>query len=127
MPFLLTDALRKTIATDIKYLPIVAVTFQPESESVTFAFRVLVNGLCLLSTGGGPPALHMPEMTDESDDSDQDENPLPEQSRSQQPESGLDADDKSNCSVSTNSSRESTTSRALESETVPPTDDMDTT
>lgn len=40
-------------------------TFSAATESVTFTFRVLVNGLCLLSSGGGPPALHMPEMADD--------------------------------------------------------------
>ncbi|KAF9114854.1 hypothetical protein BGX27_009602 [Mortierella sp. AM989] len=43
------------------------VTFDKETNSVTYAFRVLVNGLCLLSSGGGPPALHMPEMSDDEE------------------------------------------------------------
>ncbi|KAG0023545.1 hypothetical protein BGZ80_009104 [Entomortierella chlamydospora] len=48
-------------------VPSLTVTFDRESKSVTFAFRVLVNGLCLLSSGGGPPALHMPEMADDEE------------------------------------------------------------
>ncbi|KAF9199005.1 hypothetical protein BGZ49_010929 [Haplosporangium sp. Z 27] len=56
-------------------VPSLTVTFDQENKSVTFAFRVLVNGLCLLASGGGPPALHMPEMADdeESDAEEQDE------------------------------------------------------
>ncbi|KAG0054029.1 hypothetical protein BGZ83_012105 [Gryganskiella cystojenkinii] len=54
-------------------VPSLTVTFNAVSESITFAFRVLVNGLCLLTSGGGPPALHMPEVSDESEDSDRDE------------------------------------------------------
>ncbi|CAO3567956.1 unnamed protein product [Mortierella alpina] len=46
-------------------VPSLTVTFSAATESVTFTFRVLVNGLCLLSSGGGPPALHMPEMADD--------------------------------------------------------------
>lgn len=52
-------------------LPYVAVTFSHATESVVFAFRVLVNGLCLLSSGGGPPALHMPEMEEDEEESDE--------------------------------------------------------
>ncbi|KAF9432588.1 hypothetical protein BGZ76_010592, partial [Entomortierella beljakovae] len=48
-------------------VPSLTVTFDQENNLVTFAFRVLVNGLCLLSSGGGPPALHMPEMADDED------------------------------------------------------------
>ncbi|KAG0348621.1 Deoxycytidine monophosphate (dCMP) deaminase [Podila humilis] len=51
-------------------VPSLTVTFNRKRESITFAFRVLVNGLCLLSSGGGPPALHMPEMADEDDESE---------------------------------------------------------
>ncbi|KAK3814887.1 MAG: hypothetical protein J3Q66DRAFT_441097 [Benniella sp.] len=48
------------------------VTFNKNSRTVVFAFRVLVNGLCLLSSGGGPPALHMPEtIEDEEPEGDQ--------------------------------------------------------
>ncbi|KAF9957280.1 hypothetical protein BGZ72_001966 [Mortierella alpina] len=46
-------------------VPSLTVTFNAATGSVTFIFRVLVNGLCLLSSGGGPPALHMPEMADD--------------------------------------------------------------
>ncbi|KAF9990182.1 hypothetical protein BGZ75_003308 [Mortierella antarctica] len=46
-------------------VPSLTVMFNATTESVTFTFRVLVNGLCLLSSGGGPPALHMPEMADD--------------------------------------------------------------
>ncbi|KAF9131292.1 hypothetical protein BGW39_002021 [Mortierella sp. 14UC] len=53
-------------------VPFLTVKFDRASESITFAFRVLVNGLCLLSSGGGPPALHMPEMADD-DESEEDE------------------------------------------------------
>ena len=49
----------------------IAVTFSRATESVVFAFRVLVNGLCLLSSGGGPPALHMPEMEEDEEESDE--------------------------------------------------------
>lgn len=45
--------------------------FNRAAESVSFSFRVLVNGLCLLSSGGGPPALHMPEMVDEESESEE--------------------------------------------------------
>ncbi|KAF9909644.1 hypothetical protein EC991_008302 [Linnemannia zychae] len=48
-------------------VPSLTVTFSRATESVVFAFRVLVNGLCLLSSGGGPPALHMPELEDEEE------------------------------------------------------------
>jgi len=52
--------------------PTLDVTFNKNSHSVVFAFRVLVNGLCLLSSGGGPPALHMPEtVEDEEPEGDQ--------------------------------------------------------
>ncbi|KAG0339465.1 hypothetical protein BG004_006814 [Podila humilis] len=44
-----------------------SLTFNRLTETVSFSFRVLVNGLCLLSSGGGPPALHMPEMADDED------------------------------------------------------------
>ncbi|KAG0033413.1 hypothetical protein BGZ81_008499 [Podila clonocystis] len=47
------------------------VVFNRATESVSFSFRVLVNGLCLLSSGGGPPALHMPEMVDEESEDDE--------------------------------------------------------
>ncbi|CAO3574036.1 unnamed protein product [Mortierella alpina] len=53
-------------------LDFLAITFNRSEQSITFAFRVLVNGLCLLSSGGGPPALHMPEMADD-DESEEDE------------------------------------------------------
>ncbi|KAG0370919.1 hypothetical protein BGZ54_002730 [Gamsiella multidivaricata] len=49
------------------------VTYIRKLESVKFSFRVHVNGLCLLSSGGGPPALHMPEMADEEDSEDDQE------------------------------------------------------
>ncbi|KAF9961462.1 hypothetical protein BGZ72_003527 [Mortierella alpina] len=48
-------------------VPSLTITFNRSEQSITFAFRVLVNGLCLLSSGGGPPALHMPEMADEDE------------------------------------------------------------
>ncbi|KAF9398776.1 hypothetical protein BGX21_007293 [Mortierella sp. AD011] len=48
-------------------VPSLTVTFNRSDETITFAFRVLVNGLCLLSSGGGPPALHMPEMADDEE------------------------------------------------------------
>ncbi|KAI1304591.1 hypothetical protein EDD11_005086 [Mortierella claussenii] len=54
-------------------VPSLTITFRPESESVLFAFRVLVNGLCLLSSGGGPPALHMPEMADDDESEEEPE------------------------------------------------------
>ncbi|KAF9931722.1 hypothetical protein BGZ65_004752 [Modicella reniformis] len=48
------------------------VTFNRVSGSVTFTFRVLVNGLCLQPSVGGPPALHMPEIVeDEESEEDQ--------------------------------------------------------
>ncbi|KAF9949998.1 hypothetical protein BGZ70_001552 [Mortierella alpina] len=53
-------------------VPSLTITFNRLEQSITFAFRVLVNGLCLLSSGGGPPALHMPEMADD-DESEEDE------------------------------------------------------
>ncbi|KAG9320974.1 hypothetical protein KVV02_000605 [Mortierella alpina] len=53
-------------------VPSLTITFNRSEQSITFAFRVLVNGLCLLSSGGGPPALHMPEMADD-DESEEDE------------------------------------------------------
>lgn len=34
---------------------------------MVFAFRILVNGLCMPSSGGGPPALHMPETADDEE------------------------------------------------------------
>ncbi|GJJ71821.1 hypothetical protein EMPS_04178 [Entomortierella parvispora] len=96
-------------------VPSLTVTFQPESESITFAFRVLVNGLCLLSTGGGPPALHMPEMTGESDDSDHDESPPKEKSRSPPAESSADTDGKVHGSSSpSHFTKETKTSKAPE-------------
>ncbi|KAF8987289.1 hypothetical protein BGZ52_005298 [Haplosporangium bisporale] len=52
---------------------ITAIKFNRKSESITFAFRVLVNGLCLLASGGGPPALHMPEMADDDESEEDDE------------------------------------------------------
>ncbi|KAF9126784.1 hypothetical protein BGW39_006353 [Mortierella sp. 14UC] len=52
-------------------VPSLTVTFSRVTESVVFAFRVLVNGLCLLSSGGGPPALHMPEMEEDEEESDE--------------------------------------------------------
>ncbi|KAG0198033.1 hypothetical protein BGX28_008489 [Mortierella sp. GBA30] len=54
-------------------VPSLTVTFNRSAESVTFAFRVLVNGLCLLASGGGPPALHMPEMADDDESEEEDE------------------------------------------------------
>ncbi|GJJ77449.1 hypothetical protein EMPS_09808 [Entomortierella parvispora] len=54
-------------------VPSLTVTFNRTAESITFAFRVLVNGLCLLSTGGGPPALHMPETVDDEDEEEEEE------------------------------------------------------
>ncbi|KAF9329355.1 hypothetical protein BG006_007549 [Podila minutissima] len=48
-------------------VPSLTITFNRKAESITFAFRVLVNGLCLLASGGGPPALHMPEMADDEE------------------------------------------------------------
>ncbi|KAF9207842.1 hypothetical protein BGZ49_010430 [Haplosporangium sp. Z 27] len=48
-------------------VPSLTITFDRSKETITFAFRVLVNGLCLLSSGGGPPALHMPEMADDEE------------------------------------------------------------
>ncbi|KAG0098445.1 hypothetical protein BGZ93_000094 [Podila epicladia] len=53
-------------------VPSLTITFNRKAESITFAFRVLVNGLCLLASGGGPPALHMPEMADD-DESEEDQ------------------------------------------------------
>ncbi|KAG0361866.1 hypothetical protein BG005_007216 [Podila minutissima] len=52
-------------------VPSLTVVFNRATESVSFSFRVLVNGLCLLSSGGGPPALHMPEMVDEESEDDE--------------------------------------------------------
>ncbi|KAK3848283.1 MAG: hypothetical protein J3R72DRAFT_430345 [Linnemannia gamsii] len=54
-------------------VPFLTVKFDRASESITFAFRVLVNGLCLLSSGGGPPALHMPEMADDDESEEEEE------------------------------------------------------
>ncbi|KAG0201094.1 hypothetical protein BGX28_006045 [Mortierella sp. GBA30] len=54
-------------------VPSLTVAFSPATESVTFTFRVLVNGLCLLSSGGGPPALHMPEMADDEESGEEEE------------------------------------------------------
>ncbi|KAG0250994.1 hypothetical protein BGZ95_007018 [Linnemannia exigua] len=54
-------------------VPFLTVKFDRSSESITFAFRVLVNGLCLLSSGGGPPALHMPEMADDDESEEEEE------------------------------------------------------
>ncbi|KAF9582377.1 hypothetical protein BGW38_000285, partial [Lunasporangiospora selenospora] len=48
-------------------VPSLTVSFNRASETITFSFRVLVNGLCLLSSGGGPPALHMPEIGDDEE------------------------------------------------------------
>lgn len=47
------------------------VTFNRSSGSVVFAFRILVNGLCMPSSGGGPPALHMPETADDESEEEQ--------------------------------------------------------
>ncbi|KAG0329697.1 hypothetical protein BG000_012005 [Podila horticola] len=52
-------------------VPSLTVVFNRAAESVSFSFRVLVNGLCLLSSGGGPPALHMPEMVDEESEDEE--------------------------------------------------------
>ncbi|KAG0038724.1 hypothetical protein BGZ82_011045 [Podila clonocystis] len=52
-------------------VPSLTITFNRKAVSITFAFRVLVNGLCLLASGGGPPALHMPEIADD-DESEED-------------------------------------------------------
>ncbi|KAG0352521.1 hypothetical protein BG005_008038 [Podila minutissima] len=54
-------------------VPSLTITFNRKAESITFAFRVLVNGLCLLASGGGPPALHMPEMADDDESEDDQE------------------------------------------------------
>ncbi|KAF9356635.1 hypothetical protein BGX34_009837 [Mortierella sp. NVP85] len=54
-------------------VPSLTVTFNRSEETITFAFRVLVNGLCLLSSGGGPPALHMPEMADDDESEDEED------------------------------------------------------
>lgn len=54
-------------------VPFLTVKFDRTTESITFAFRVLVNGLCLLSSGGGPPALHMPEMADDDESEEEEE------------------------------------------------------
>ncbi|KAF8940104.1 hypothetical protein BGZ58_007689 [Dissophora ornata] len=54
-------------------VPSLTVTFNRSAETITFAFRVLVNGLCLLSSGGGPPALHMPEMADDEESEEEEE------------------------------------------------------
>ncbi|KAF9385555.1 hypothetical protein CPB97_004698 [Podila verticillata] len=54
-------------------VPSLTIKFNRKSESITFAFRVLVNGLCLLASGGGPPALHMPEMADDDESEEDDE------------------------------------------------------
>ncbi|KAF9194701.1 hypothetical protein BGZ51_007928 [Haplosporangium sp. Z 767] len=54
-------------------VPSLTVTFNRSTESITFAFRVLVNGLCLLASGGGPPALHMPEMADDDESEEEEE------------------------------------------------------
>ncbi|KAG0250944.1 hypothetical protein BG011_007960 [Mortierella polycephala] len=54
-------------------VPSLTVTFNRYTESITFAFRVLVNGLCLLASGGGPPALHMPEMADDDESEEEEE------------------------------------------------------
>ncbi|KAF9930914.1 hypothetical protein FBU30_011112 [Linnemannia zychae] len=54
-------------------VPFLTVKFDRAAESITFAFRVLVNGLCLLSSGGGPPALHMPEMADDEESEEEEE------------------------------------------------------
>ncbi|KAF8946077.1 hypothetical protein BGZ47_001345 [Haplosporangium gracile] len=65
-------------------VPSLTVTFSRATESVVFAFRVLVNGLCLLSSGGGPPALHMPEMEEDEEESDEEcdqDQAMPERDR----------------------------------------------
>ncbi|KAF9584089.1 hypothetical protein BGW38_007617 [Lunasporangiospora selenospora] len=49
------------------------VMFNRQTESVELVVRVLVNELCLLSSGGGPPARHMPEMTDEEEEEPEEE------------------------------------------------------
>ncbi|KAG0366674.1 hypothetical protein BGZ54_005050 [Gamsiella multidivaricata] len=54
-------------------VPSLTVTFNRSTSTITFAFRVLVNGLCLLSSGGGPPALHMPEMADDEESEGEEE------------------------------------------------------
>ncbi|ORZ11262.1 hypothetical protein BCR41DRAFT_372099 [Lobosporangium transversale] len=54
-------------------VPSLTVTFNRSEETITFSFRVLVNGLCLLSSGGGPPALHMPEMADDEEEEEEEE------------------------------------------------------
>ncbi|KAG0292980.1 hypothetical protein BGZ98_002383 [Dissophora globulifera] len=54
-------------------VPSLTVTFNRSAETITFAFRMLVNGLCLLSSGGGPPALHMPEMADDEESEEEEE------------------------------------------------------
>ncbi|KAF9214944.1 hypothetical protein BGZ59_002640 [Podila verticillata] len=54
-------------------VPSLTIKFNRKSESITFTFRVLVNGLCLLASGGGPPALHMPEMADDDESEEDDE------------------------------------------------------
>ncbi|KAF9109947.1 hypothetical protein BGX27_006968 [Mortierella sp. AM989] len=54
-------------------VPSLTVTFNRSEETITFAFRVFVNGLCLLSSGGGPPALHMPEMADDDESEGEEE------------------------------------------------------
>ncbi|KAF9291715.1 hypothetical protein BGZ68_002739 [Mortierella alpina] len=68
-------------------VPSLTITFNRPELSITFAFRVLVNGLCLLSSGGGPPALHMPEMADddESEDDEEDIVVVPDNDKEDEP------------------------------------------
>ncbi|KAG0001949.1 hypothetical protein BGZ65_003047 [Modicella reniformis] len=62
-------------------VPSLTVTFNRSAETITFAFRVLVNGLCLLSSGGGPPALHMPEMADDDESEEEEEVAVPDNNK----------------------------------------------
>ncbi|KAG0245139.1 hypothetical protein BGX31_007850 [Mortierella sp. GBA43] len=53
-------------------IPTLNVTFNRVSGAVVFEFKILVNGLCLPSSGGGPPAMHMP-VTQEDEDPEGDQ------------------------------------------------------
>lgn len=85
---LLTPLMLNIFPCSIKW--ITAVKFSRKSESVTFAFRVLVNGLCLLASGGGPPALHMPEMADDDESEEEEEIVVvPDDTSASSPSSGV--------------------------------------
>ncbi|KAG0373744.1 hypothetical protein BGX24_011309 [Mortierella sp. AD032] len=102
-------------------VPSLTVTFNRATESVVFAFRVLVNGLCLLSSGGGPPALHMPEMEEDEEESDEEcDQDMPERGEEENEDVEMESsrpDDLSKSSSSTPSL--STPSLSAKADTVP--------